>query len=54
MYATEISKILVMDLMNLLKQNEKLDRFTGSLYVCHTKAMAALVGIRSQVFVLRY
>jgi len=32
-----------MDLMNLLKQDEKLGRFTGSLYICHTKAITALV-----------
>jgi len=32
-----------MDLMNLLKQDEKLGRFTSSLYICHTKAMTALV-----------
>jgi len=31
-----------MDLMNLLKQDEKLGRFTSSLYICHTKAMTAL------------
>jgi len=28
-----------MDLMNLLKQDEKLGRFSCSLYICHTKAM---------------
>jgi len=28
---------------NLLKQEEKLGRFTSSPYVCHTKAMTALV-----------
>ena len=27
----------------LLKQDEKLGRFTGSLYNCHTKVMTALV-----------
>jgi len=27
----------------LLKQDEKLGRFTCSLYICHTKAMTALV-----------
>jgi len=34
--------------MDLLKQDEKLGRFTSSLYICHTKAMTALVqyGIR--------
>jgi len=29
--------------MKLLKENEKLGRFTCSLYICHTKAMTALV-----------
>jgi len=29
--------------MKLLKQDEKLGRFTCSLYICHTKAMTALV-----------
>jgi len=29
--------------MNLLKQDEKLGRLAGSLYICHTKAMTALV-----------
>jgi len=28
---------------NLLKQDEKLGRFASSLYICHTKAMTALV-----------
>jgi len=28
--------------MNLLKQEEKLDRFTGSSSICHTKAIIAL------------
>jgi len=32
-----------MDLMNLLKQDEKFGRFSSSLYICHTKAMTALV-----------
>jgi len=38
----------MMDLMNLLKQNEKLRRLTSSLYICHTKAMSAVVeyGVR--------
>jgi len=31
-----------MDLMNLLKKDEKLGRFISSLYICHTKAMTAL------------
>jgi len=31
-----------MDLMNLLKQDEKLGSFTSSLYICHTTAMTAL------------
>jgi len=29
--------------MNLLKQYEKLGKLTSSLYICHTKAMTALV-----------
>jgi len=29
----------MMDLMNLLKQDEKLGRFTSSLYICHIKAV---------------
>jgi len=32
-----------MDLMNLLKQDEKSGKFTSSLYMWHTKAMAAPV-----------
>jgi len=28
---------------NLLKQDEKLGRFTSGVYICHTKAMTALV-----------
>jgi len=34
--------------MDLIKQDEKLGRFTSSLYIWHTKAMTALVkyGIR--------
>jgi len=28
--------------MNLLKQDEKLGRFTSSLKICHIKAMTAL------------
>jgi len=31
---------------NLQKQEEKLGRFTSSPYVCHTKAMTALVEYR--------
>jgi len=38
--------------MKLLKQDEKLGRFTCSLYICHTKAMTTLM--RNQVFVLGY
>jgi len=30
-------------LMNLLKQDEKLGRFTSSLNICHTKAMTSPV-----------
>jgi len=29
--------------MDLLKQDEKLGRFTSSLYIWHTKAMTAVV-----------
>jgi len=29
-------------LRNLLKQDEKLGRFTNSLNICHTKAMTSL------------
>jgi len=32
-YSTEVSEILINDLMNFLKQDEKLARFTGSLYI---------------------
>jgi len=32
-----------MDLMNLLKQDEKLGRFTSNLYIFHANAMTALV-----------
>jgi len=32
-----------MDLMNMLKQDETLTRFTSSLYILHTKAMTAPV-----------
>jgi len=32
--------------MKLLKQEEKLGRFTSSPYVCHTTAMVALVEYR--------
>jgi len=31
-----------MDLLNLLKQDEKLGVFTSGPYICHTKAMTAL------------
>jgi len=31
-HSNEVSKILINDLMKLLKQDEKLGRFTGSLY----------------------
>jgi len=30
-------------LMNLLKQDEKLGRFTSSLTICHTKALTSLI-----------
>jgi len=42
-YSTEVSKILINDLMKLLRQDEKVGRFTSSLYICHTKAMTTLV-----------
>jgi len=32
-----------MDLINLLKQDKMLVRFTSSMYICRTKAVAALV-----------
>jgi len=32
-YSTEVSKILINDLMKFLKQDEKLGGFTGSLYI---------------------
>jgi len=32
-----------MDLMNFLKQDEKLGGFRVSLYICHTKVVTALV-----------
>jgi len=32
-YSTEVSKILINDLMKFLKQDEKLGRFTRSLYI---------------------
>jgi len=41
--ATEVSKILIKDLMKLLKQDKKLGRFTSSLNTWHNKAMTALV-----------
>jgi len=31
--STEVSKILINDLMKFLKQDETLGRFTGSLYI---------------------
>jgi len=34
--------------MNLSKQDEKLGRLSSSLYICHTKAMAALVQYRTR------
>jgi len=39
--STEVSKVLINDLMKLLKQDEKLGRF--SLYTRRNKAMNALV-----------
>jgi len=42
-YSTEVAKILINDLMNMLKPDEKLGRFTSSLYTCYNKAMTALV-----------
>ena len=41
--------IEIMDLMYLLKQDEKLGRFTGSLYICRTKPMTALVQYGTKV-----
>jgi len=35
--------MLINDLMKLLKPDEKLGRLTSSLYICHNKAMTALV-----------
>jgi len=35
--------MLINDLMKLLKPDEKLGRFTSTLYICHNKAMTALV-----------
>ena len=35
--------------MNLLKQDERLGRFTSSLYICHTKAMTAPVQYTTRV-----
>jgi len=32
-YSTEVSKILINDLMKFLKQDQKLGRFTGNLYI---------------------
>jgi len=43
MCSTEVSKIWIKGFMNLLKQDEKLGRFTSSLYICHTTAMPALI-----------
>jgi len=34
--------------MNVLKQDEKLGRFTSSLCTCHTKAMTALTEYRTR------
>jgi len=48
MYSTKVSKILINDLMKLLKQDEKLRRFTCSPYICHTKAMTALIEYRTR------
>jgi len=42
-YSTEVAKILINDLMKLLKPDEKLGRFASSLYICHNKTMTALV-----------
>jgi len=40
--------------MNLLKQDENLSRFASSLYICHTKAMTALVENGNMCFLLVY
>jgi len=38
-----LTQILINDLMKLLKQDEKVGRFSSSLCICHSKAMTALV-----------
>jgi len=38
-HSTDVSKTLINDLMKLLKQDEKLIRFTSSLYTWHNEAM---------------
>jgi len=35
-------------LMNLLKKDKKLGRFTSSQNICHTKAMTSLVEYRTK------
>jgi len=40
--------------MNLLKQDEKLGRFTISLYICHTKAMTAPVDYGTRCLYIGY
>ena len=53
-YSIEISKILINDSMDFLKQDEKIGRFTSCLYIWRNKAMTALVELQNQVFVLGY
>ena len=43
LYSAEIISQQIYSTELLLKQDEKLGRFTGSLYICHTKAMTAPV-----------
>jgi len=38
--------------MNLLKQDERLGRFTSGLYICHTKAMTAPVQYTTRVCII--
>jgi len=38
-HSTEVSKILINDLMKLIKQDENLGRFTSGLYTWYKKAM---------------
>jgi len=42
-YSAEVAKILINDMMKLLKPDEKLGRFSSGLYICHKKAIIAVV-----------